>query len=51
MYYYAATFGYNSASANDVGVFCISTDEIEIGLENGLKNMNIPYAFNINLIR
>ena len=50
MYYYAATFCYNSTEANDVGVFCTSTDEIEIGLENGLKNINNPYAFNINLI-
>lgn len=50
MYYYAATFCYNSKAANDVGVFCTSTDEIEIGLENELKNINNPYAFNINLI-
>lgn len=33
MYYYAATFCYNSTEANDVGVFCTSTDYIEMQLE------------------
>lgn len=33
MYYYAATFCCNSEIANDVGVFCTSTDYIEMQLE------------------
>lgn len=36
MYYYAATFCYNSAAASNVGVFCTSTLNIEIELENNL---------------
>lgn len=36
MYYYAATFCYNSIAANNVGVFCNSTDYIEIELTNEL---------------
>lgn len=37
MYYYAATFCCNSEIANDVGVFCTSTNEIEMGLESNLR--------------
>lgn len=37
MYYYAATFCYNSAAASNVGMFCTSTLNIEIELENNLR--------------
>ena len=37
MYYYVATFCYNSKAANDVGMFCTSTLNIEMELESNLR--------------